>query len=815
VFRLLRYFAVASLIAIAAAAAALSWLYERQAVGALIEAQERHHVALTRAYAATLWPHFSALLREADGLDDEGLRRRPEVGSVHRAIAGELAGSQVLEVKIYDRRGRTVFSTDPAQIGEDKSGNAGLRSALAGTPASELTHRERSSAFEQTVSEVDVVSSYVPVFARGAREPEGVFEIYSDITPLLAQVREARGALLLRVSAVLLALYLVLLLVIRHADRAIRRQDAERREVEESLRAARAEIARSEEFHRSLIEQSSDAVLVLGPELAVRQATPSWERVIGEPASELVGKTLVDWAPEPERAAIKRWLAEAILHPGAPRSVEFRRGGDAGEPRFFEAVATNKLDHPAIAGIVVNVRDITSRKRAEMEARRLALYDGLTGLANRELFHEQLRAVIGRSKRHDEVAAVLFLDLDGFKRVNDTLGHHAGDALLKEVAARMRSALREGDVLGRDLGEELLDHVARMGGDEFTILLPRLRRPEDAAVVARRLIERLSAPYALGHQEVIITASIGIAVCPQDATTVDALLNRADAAMYHAKKRGKNNFQFFSETLNSTVTRSLTMETALRRALERGEFVLHYQPLVEAGSGRVAACEALIRWRHPDLGLLPPGRFIRLAEDSGLIVPIGEWVLGAACAQAAVWREAGLGELCVSVNLASLSFKQPGLVALVRECLERHALPPGRLGIELTESIVMANVDVALDTLRELKALRIKLAIDDFGTGYSSLGYLSGLPFDTLKIDRSFVSRLELSPDDQRIVSAIIALARSLRLEVVAEGVETEAQRAFLAENGCHFLQGYLFGRPVPAAEFAALAAAGRVRGAA
>jgi len=804
VFKLLKYFSIASFIALLVATAALTALHERLAVRNLLDAQQQHHVALTRLSANVFWPQFSSFLRDSSALDDSALKSHPETARLHRAVLQELAGTRTLKIKIYDLAARTVFSTEAKQIGEDKSKNAGYLSARAGQPATELTHRNQFSAFEQTVENVDVVSSYVPIYGNDPRTVEAVFEIYSDVSFLLQKLRETRNTLIFQVSAVLVGLYLVLFFIVRHADAVIKRQHLQRLMDEKSLRDARDEVIHSEQFHRSLIEHSSDAVLILDDNFKVRQVTGPLQKVVGIAEAEILGVSLMDRVADAQREAVADWLANVVAQPGAPRSLEFAQTDDAGGTRHLESVATNRLDDPAIKGIVVNVRDVSVRKRAEMEIRRLALHDGLTGLANGELFKQQLLSEIARIKRRGGSAAVLFIDLDRFKRVNDTLGHGAGDALLKEIAQRVRQSLREGDVVGRDSKVEFGNTAARLGGDEFTILLPGIERPEDAALVARRLLEAIINPVELSGQEVIVTASVGIAICPHDGESVEALLKHADAAMYYAKKQGKNNYQFFSDVLNNSVSRSLSMEFALRRALAADEFVLHYQPIVETSSLRIVGCEALIRWNSPAQGMVSPGQFIPLAEECGLIVPIGEYVLRAACAQAAAWRHAGF-DIFVNVNLASPSFRQPDLVAHVQREIARHGLPAHALGIEVTESILMEHVDSNVEILKQLKESSVKLAVDDFGTGHSSLSYLSRFPLDTLKIDRSFVAKVEARGDDAKITLAIIALAQSLQLGIVAEGVETEGQRAFLLQAGGGHMQGFLFSRPLPAEEMTSL----------
>jgi diguanylate cyclase len=407
---------------------------------------------------------------------------------------------------------------------------------------------------------------------------------------------------------------------------------------------------------------------------------------------------------------------------------------------------------------------------------------------------------LARAKRHGEGFATLFIDLDRFKRINDTLGHAVGDAVLRQAAARLLTGVRESDaVAALDPDDENM--VARLGGDEFVVLLRDVLAPRDAVVVATRMIAALAAPFFVEEHELVVTASIGIAMHPTDGNTVEDLIKAADAAMYAAKKLGRNTFQFFTQEMNTTAFEKMTLENELRHAIEKRQFVLYYQPKVDIRTGGLCGVEALIRWQHPQWGMVPPGRFITLAEELGLIVSIGDWVLEEACRQAAAWRQAGLDKVCIAVNLASPSFHKPGLTDEVRTLLDRYTVDPDQLQVEATESMLMESGGATLETLRQFNLMGIKLAIDDFGTGYSSLTYLRRFPADEIKIDRSFISEMTNNADDAAIVAAIISLGRSMKRAIVAEGVETIAQARLLHTLGCDVMQGFLFSRPVPADE--------------
>jgi diguanylate cyclase (GGDEF)-like protein len=441
--------------------------------------------------------------------------------------------------------------------------------------------------------------------------------------------------------------------------------------------------------------------------------------------------------------------------------------------------------------------------RRGKELQTLAYYDGLTGLANRTLFNQRLSAALAVAQRKNTKLAVIYLDLDRFKRVNDTLGHAAGDQLLSSVASRLQECLRFDDLVALVNSDASADSVARLGGDEFTILLPHVAKDGDAGDVADRILEVLCKPIAIGDHQVYATGSIGIALYPLDGMDAPTLLKNADTAMYHAKQRGKNSFHYYHDSMNVTAASRLDLESELHCAIERDQLVLFYQPQLMVRSGELVGAEALIRWRHPVRGLLPPSEFIQLAEESGLIIPIGEWVIRTACAQLREWHTMKLPRMRISVNVSAQQFQQPSFVQTVARSIEDFAVPHGSLALEITETALMTNEEEAIRQLAELRSIGVELSIDDFGTGYSSLAYLKRFSVEALKIDRSFIQDIPENSHNAAIAKAILALARSLNLGVIAEGVETLQQRQFLIDHGCEEMQGYLISRPLPAEAFA------------
>ncbi|GBL45368.1 diguanylate cyclase/phosphodiesterase [Sulfuriferula multivorans] len=551
-----------------------------------------------------------------------------------------------------------------------------------------------------------------------------------------------------------------------------------------------------------IMEVTPEAIIVSNSSGKIVMANAQTERLFGYNRDEMIGQAIEILVPERLRAGhtVHRGAYMATAAPGVRAMGErrelFARRKDGTE--FPTEISLGSLKTENGYFVISAVRDVSERKQFETQILHQATHDSLTSLPNRILFHDILAHAMAHALRTEKLLAVLFLDLDGFKNINDNLGHEYGDMLLKEIAQRLTATLRKDDLVARDD-----DLIARQGGDEFTILLQGISVVDNIIQIAEKILAAVSRPFIVDSHEMHVTASIGITIFPFDDTDIQSLLRNADTAMYHAKENGKNNFQFYTAAMNAVVHDRMEIENGLRHALAKGELVLHYQPQVDIASGKMIAVEALVRWAHPEKGLIPPDKFIPVAEESGLIVPIGEWVLRTACRQNKAWQNMGLPHIRMAVNLSARQFRQPHLLTVVAKAMEDAGLDPNSdsLELEVTESVVMKDLEGTISTLNKLHAMGVRLSIDDFGTGYSSLSYLKRFPINTLKIDQSFVRDITTDADDAAIASTIVTLGHSLKLRIIAEGVETAQQLALLREMKCDEMQGYYFSKPLEAAE--------------
>lgn len=677
-FNLTRYFSTLSFALMAVAAGALTYHYRHTAYEQLLHHEQNRAEELAQVLENSLWLHFQSLLEPRGGAADPVQRARVANTRLREALGDMMRGTTVLKIKLYTLDGITAFSTDPLQIGENKSGNGGFRGALRGTPVSELTHRNQFDAFEGTLQDRDVISTYVPIYSFEDGQPRivGVFEVYQDVTRFVQAADRHLLWITLGVVGVLTLLYLVQFVLVRRAQTFLRVQAG-----------------------------------------ALQQANQELDRRVQE----------------------------------RTRDLEI---------------------------------EITERRHAEQRLDYLAHHDPLTDLPNRLLFKERLSHSLQQLAAHGGELAVLFIDLDHFKDVNDTLGHSVGDTLLAAVTRRLESCIRPGDTL------------ARLGGDEFICILEHIAGPATALEVADQLLELFRQPFSVGDNQLYLSASIGISQAPLDGMDVDVLVRKADAAMYQAKAHGRNRSHFYTSEMTASAQERIQLESLLRDAILTQELSVHFQPKIDVQTGQLLGAEALLRWHSAELGEVPPARFIPLAEETGFIIELGFWVLCESCRQVAAWDAAGLHVPVVSINLSVKQLERGNFPELLRNVMRETGIAPHRLELEITESVVM-DVEDAFAMLDDLRALGVQLALDDFGTAYSSLSYLRRLPVQTLKIDCAFIAGIGKNRSDEAIVQAMVAISHSLDLSAVAEGVETIEQFEFLRRLGCEQVQGFLFGAPV------------------
>lgn len=559
------------------------------------------------------------------------------------------------------------------------------------------------------------------------------------------------------------------------------------------LMAANRSAKEAQRLASFVFQYAQEGIMITDAEGTILYVNPAFTAITGYTEEEVRGKNPRLLKSGRHDAFFYRQMWESVRRTGQWRGEIWNRRKNGEIYPEWLTISAIKNEKGRITHYVAVFTDITERKRYEEQIKHQALHDPLTDLPNRRLFHDRLAHAIREAKETQRKVAVLFLDLDRFKNINDTLGHILGDELLRHVAKRLSSCVPREGVL------------ARIGGDEFAVLLPALTARAEAERVAKDIVDRFTQPIALGERSLYVSISVGISLYPDDGDDCPTLIKNADMAMYCAKEEGGNRYRFFTPGMRLETVQRWQLENGMRQALELGELQLVYQPQVEAQTGRMVGVEALLRWHHPEQGVMSPATFIPLAEETGFIVPIGDWVLRTACAQAKAWQEAGLPPIRVAVNLSARQFQEGRLEATVRRVLAETGLEPQFLELEITEGIMMTNHTQTVEQLHRLKALGVKVAIDDFGIGYSSLGYLKKFPIDTLKIDKSFIRDCTDVPEDAAIVKAVIALAKNLNIPVVAEGVENPRQLAFLCAEGCDVIQGYLYSPPVSAEEVAEL----------
>jgi len=667
----------------------------------------------------------------------------------------------------------------------------------------ESIRRQNSKLPPQSKREMENILDHVNIMIKGKQtvdsrlqditlistdtELEKVIQIYNIGQESAAKKSSIYRALLF-VSALLLILYLTLLFIrLGHATHALRSSNQNLKLRIDELHHAQANL----KLYATLFNSAAEGMVITDPNARVLVANPAFTSITGYSVEEIRTRSPSLLSSGRHAKSFYNDMWKTLEQRGKWQGeIWNRRKNGEMYPEWLSISAVYDKGN-GITHYIGVFSDITERKKNEAHIQHLSLHDPLTNLPNRLLMQERLNEALSQSQRIDSHTAVLFVNLDRFRNINDTLGNELGDALLQQVAHRSQALLRDTDT------------VSRLGSDEFVFILPDIVQPQDAASIARKLLTSISRPYLLGGHDITITASIGIAISGTDGNTAAELLRNADAAMSRAKEDGRNSSRFYSADMNITTLGDLLLENQLRNAIKYNELELFYQPKVDATTGIMQGSEALLRWRHPEHGMIPPDRFIRLAEESGLIIPIGTWVLRTACQQIHTWREAGLPVVPVAVNLSAHQLQQSDLPALVNDCLKAADIEPGLLELELTESMLMRNAEHTINILSRLRQMGVSISIDDFGTGYSSLSYLKQFKVNLLKIDKSFVADIQNADPGGTIAIAIIGLAHALGLKVVAEGVETDEQRRFLLDYGCDSFQGYFFSRPVSASDFA------------
>ncbi len=698
----------------------------------------------------------AALSRAIEALHEEiAERQRAEDAHLQLAAIVESANDSILSVSLdgvilsWNHGAETLYGYTAAEA--------------IGRPISMLIPPERPAEIAQMLEQIRRGENIRHFETQRLRKDGSLIDIALSISPM----RDTDGKIV-RASA-------------------IARDISERKHAEAALREQESKI-------RRLVESNIIGIFFFDLDGQITDANDAFLQIVGYTREDLAAGR-INWmqmTPPAYRIADESAIAEAMRSQSGgctPYEKEYIRKDGRPVPVLMGGALLEGSQQRGIAFVL----DLTERKQAEERIRYMAHHDALTGLPNRLLFRDRVGQAIGQARRDQHQVAVLFVDLDHFKDINDSLGHQVGDRLLRVMARRLQRCLRQGD------------SVARLGGDEFVISLPALAGDDDVMQVAGKILETLRQPFLVDHHELHVTGSIGISLYPTDGQDAEALMRAADTAMYHAKERGRDNYQFFTPRLNEAAQRRLTIANRLHQAIQRHEFLLYYQPQVDLVSGRVSAAEALLRWKQANNEIVLPNEFIHIAEDSGLIVPLGEWVLRQACEQLQRWRGAGHPDLRIAVNLSPHQFRRPGFPEFAARTLKEFGLPATALDLEITEGILMMQSQENLANLEQLARMGVYLAVDDFGTGYSSLAYLQRFPIHALKIDQSFVDGIGEDPNDTTIVNAIIAMAESLNLKVVAEGVESAKQMVFLKAHGCFAVQGFYFSPAVPADDFTEL----------
>nr|WP_228702886.1 EAL domain-containing protein [Marinobacter gelidimuriae] len=779
-FRLKYYFSIVSLIAIVTSAAILSSYYYRTTVEQLTELEERNYLALTHTIANILWPQYSDFLKNAESLSRSELVKHPLSKSLHNDLAQMVQGLVILKIKIFDTKGKVLFSTNLTQTGTIKPIDyPGSQVALTGNAISNMSDRDKFIRIDGSeVTNRTVLSSYLPIKKGSENEIVGVIEIYSDVTQSMSSIESKLFRFISIILLILGILYWVLYLFVAKADKMLVLANEEKdKRADELILAA------------SVFSNAREGITITDVAGNIIEANDSFTDITGYSREEVIGQNprIFQSGRQSPEFYVSMW--QTINTKGYWRGEIWNRRKDGEDYPEILTISAVKDAAGEVTHYVALFNDISQQKDHQAQLERMAHYDVLTKLPNRALLADRLNQAILQSNRNHNSLAVAFLDLDGFKAVNDTHGHAVGDELLIIVSQRMKEALRE------------VDSLARFGGDEFVAVLTDLAKTEDCQAVLDRFLLAVSEPITVGDVVLKVSASIGVALYPQDGEDESILIRHADQSMYVAKQEGKNCYHFFDAAQDEAIYIQRENLGDISAALDRREFVLHYQPKVNMSTGEVVGVEALIRWQHPVRGLVPPLDFLPVIEGHAISLDIGEWVIDTALSQISQWQSMGL-TLPISVNISAYQLQQTDFVERLAALLAAHPdVSPHNLELEILETSALSDVSQVAATMRACIDLGVHFALDDFGTGYSSLTYLRRLPARLIKIDQSFIQDMLTDSDDLAIVAGVISLAKTFQREMIAEGVETIEHGTALLQLGCELAQGYGIARPMPAGD--------------
>ena len=742
----------------------------------MLEFGERQNVLSIQSITNSIVIPYQDSLVQASELTGPQIRELVQTEILDQLVREKMRDSELVKLRIFDSDNKVIYSTIPAEMGVVLgTDNLGWSAKNLAKPISTLSFVKEFIGLQGQADKRYILSTSVPVLNRTGKGNFIVIELFADVTHGMGSIHTVVTQMIIASVGVLFVVLVIIYLAARRADSVLELEaEVSREAMESSNRLGK------------ILDQSANEIFVFAADtLKFIQVNKGACHNLGYSEDELRSMTPIDIKPEYTEDQFRQ-LVRPLLS-GKKNSLLFqtlhKRKDGSTYPVEVRLQLTRVGDDSMFVSIIM---DITDRRAAEEQINFLAFHDELTHLPNRNLFLDRLQQAIFEADRTEHLVAVLFLDLDRFKTINDSLGHTVGDQVLIQAAKRLNSVLRAGDT------------ISRLGGDEFSIVLSDIHNVMDCTLIAEKLVDCMSKPLVIGDRELVVTVSIGITIYPFDNAEIQGLLKNADMAMYHAKEAGRNNFQFYSSSMADKASERMGLEMSLRRALNEGELVLHYQPILDMTSGEIVGVESLVRWMHPQRGLMGPDKFISIAEETGLIVPLGQWVLRTTCEHAKVLDDMGLIIPKFAVNLSPRQFRDPNLIQGIRDIFKESGFNPKRLDLEITENLLMGDTDTVREQLYELTKLGIELSIDDFGTGYSSLSYLRQLPISNLKIDRSFVKDLPDNADDSAIVSSTISMAHYLGMKTVAEGIETREQLRFLKHAGCDIAQGYLISRPLP-----------------